>query len=72
VTATHANYRVGQLEELMAEATDSFREVPAEFDRPVLTFRRWRGLHRDDAAGRKAVYPAKISFPVLGLRLILE
>ena len=35
---THADYRLSQLEELEAESIHIFREVAAEFEKPVLMF----------------------------------
>ena len=35
---THADYRLSQLDELESESIHIFREVAAEFERPVLMF----------------------------------
>jgi hypothetical protein len=38
MTQTHADYRLNQLDELEAESIHIFREVAAEFEKPVLMF----------------------------------
>ncbi|MEO7351562.1 MAG: sulfate adenylyltransferase small subunit, partial [Marmoricola sp.] len=38
MTQTHADYRLSQLDQLEAESIHIFREVAAEFEKPVLMF----------------------------------
>jgi hypothetical protein len=38
MTVTHADYRLSQLDQLEAESIHIFREVAAEFEKPVLMF----------------------------------
>src|SRR6476661_8549844 len=38
MSTTHADYRLSQLDELEAESIHIFREVAAEFEKPVLMF----------------------------------
>src|SRR6476661_1620464 len=38
MTDTHADYRLSQLDQLEAESIHIFREVAAEFEKPVLMF----------------------------------
>ena len=38
MSSTHADYRLSQLDELEAESIHIFREVAAEFEKPVLMF----------------------------------
>jgi sulfate adenylyltransferase subunit 2 len=61
----HADYRLSQLDELEAEAIHIFREVAAEFEKPVLMFSGGKDSICMMRLAEKAFYPAKIPFPVL-------
>ena len=61
----HADYRLSQLEELEAEAIHIFREVTAEFEKPVLMFSGGKDSITMLRLAEKAFFPAKIPFPVL-------
>ncbi|MBA3310234.1 MAG: sulfate adenylyltransferase subunit CysD [Nocardioidaceae bacterium] len=61
----HADYRLSQLDELEAEAIHIFREVAAEFEKPVLMFSGGKDSITMMRLAEKAFYPAKIPFPVL-------
>jgi sulfate adenylyltransferase subunit 2 len=61
----HADYRLSQLEELEAESIHIFREVAAEFERPVLLFSGGKDSICMMRLAEKAFYPAKIPFPVM-------
>ncbi len=65
MTETHADYRLSQLEELEAESIHIFREVAAEFEKPVLMFSGGKDSIVMLRLAEKAFYPAKIPFPVL-------
>jgi sulfate adenylyltransferase subunit 2 len=62
---THADYRMSQLDELEAESIHIFREVAAEFEKPVLMFSGGKDSITMMRLAEKAFYPAKIPFPVL-------
>jgi len=62
---THADYRLSQLDELEAESIHIFREVAAEFEKPVLMFSGGKDSICMMRLAEKAFYPAKIPFPVL-------
>jgi sulfate adenylyltransferase subunit 2 len=62
---THADYRLSQLDELEAESIHIFREVTAEFEKPVLMFSGGKDSIVMMRLAEKAFYPAKIPFPVL-------
>ena len=64
-TVTHADYRLSQLDELEPEAIHIFREVAAEFEKPVLMFSGGKDSIVMLRLAEKAFYPAKIPFPVL-------
>ena len=64
-TTTHADYRLSQLDELEAESIHIFREVAAEFEKPVLMFSGGKDSIVMLRLAEKAFYPAKIPFPVL-------
>ncbi len=64
-TSTHADYRLSQLDELEAESIHIFREVAAEFEKPVLMFSGGKDSIVMMRLAEKAFYPAKIPFPVL-------
>jgi sulfate adenylyltransferase subunit 2 len=61
----HADYRLSQLDELEAESLHIFREVAAEFEKPVLMFSGGKDSIVMMRLAEKAFYPAKIPFPVL-------
>jgi sulfate adenylyltransferase subunit 2 len=65
MTTTHADYRMSQLDELEAESLHIFREVAAEFEKPVLMFSGGKDSIVMLRLAEKAFYPAKIPFPVL-------
>jgi sulfate adenylyltransferase subunit 2 len=65
MTETHADYRLSQLDELEAESIHIFREVAAEFEKPVLMFSGGKDSIVMMRLAEKAFYPAKIPFPVL-------
>ncbi|UDY23101.1 sulfate adenylyltransferase subunit CysD [Nocardioides sp. Kera G14] len=62
---TSTNYRLSQLDQLEAESIHIFREVAAEFERPVLMFSGGKDSIVMMRLAEKAFYPAKIPFPVL-------
>ncbi len=61
----HADYRLSQLDELEAESIHIFREVAAEFEKPVLMFSGGKDSIVMLRLAEKAFFPAKIPFPVL-------
>jgi len=61
----HADYRLSQLDELEAESIHIFREVAAEFERPVLLFSGGKDSICMMRLAEKAFFPAKIPFPVM-------
>jgi len=65
VTQTHADYRLSQLDQLEAESIHIFREVAAEFEKPVLLFSGGKDSIVMLRLAEKAFYPAKIPFPVM-------
>ena len=65
MTTTHADYRLSQLDELEAESIHVFREVAAEFEKPVLMFSGGKDSIVMLRLAEKAFFPAKIPFPVL-------
>ena len=65
MTRTHADYRLSQLDQLEAESIHIFREVAAEFEKPVLMFSGGKDSIVMMRLAEKAFYPAKIPFPVL-------
>ncbi|GAA4415530.1 sulfate adenylyltransferase subunit CysD [Georgenia halophila] len=62
---THADYRLSQLDELESESIHIFREVAAEFEKPVLMFSGGKDSIVMLRLAEKAFYPARIPFPVL-------
>ena len=62
---THTDYRLSQLDQLEAESIHIFREVAAEFEKPVLMFSGGKDSIVMLRLAEKAFYPAKIPFPVL-------
>jgi sulfate adenylyltransferase subunit 2 len=63
--ATHTDYQLSQLDQLEAESIHIFREVAAEFEKPVLMFSGGKDSIVMMRLAEKAFYPAKIPFPVL-------
>jgi sulfate adenylyltransferase subunit 2 len=61
----HPDYRLSQLDELEAESIHIFREVAAEFEKPVLMFSGGKDSIVMLRLAEKAFFPAKIPFPVL-------
>ncbi len=58
-------YRLSQLDQLEAESIHVFREVAAEFERPVLLFSGGKDSIVMLRLAQKAFHPARIPFPVL-------
>ena len=65
MSQTHADYRLSQLDQLEAESIHIFREVAAEFEKPVLMFSGGKDSIVMLRLAEKAFFPAKIPFPVL-------
>ncbi|NYG54706.1 sulfate adenylyltransferase subunit CysD [Nocardioides perillae] len=65
MTETHADYRLSQLDQLEAESIHIFREVAAEFEKPVLMFSGGKDSIVMLRLAEKAFYPAKIPFPIM-------
>lgn len=63
-TSTH-DYRLSQLDQLEAESIHIFREVAAEFEKPVLMFSGGKDSIVMLRLAEKAFFPAKIPFPVM-------
>jgi sulfate adenylyltransferase subunit 2 len=61
----HSDYRLTQLDELEAESIHIFREVAAEFEKPVLLFSGGKDSICMLRLAEKAFFPAKIPFPVM-------
>src|SRR5690625_2070860 len=59
------DYRVNHLDHLEAESLHTFREVAAEFERPVLLFSGGKDAICMLRLAEKAFYPARIPFPVM-------
>ena len=59
-----SSYRVNHIQQLESEAIFVLREVAAQFDNPVMMFRR-KGLNSDGSFGIKSFHPAKLPFPLL-------
>jgi sulfate adenylyltransferase subunit 2 len=59
------DYRLSHLDELEAESIHIFREVAAEFEKPVLMFSGGKDSIVMLRLAEKAFHPAKIPFPVL-------
>ncbi|MFN8076771.1 MAG: sulfate adenylyltransferase subunit CysD [Kineosporiaceae bacterium] len=64
-TAGPQEYRLSQLDTLEAEAIHIFREVAAEFERPVLLFSGGKDSIVMLRLAEKAFAPARIPFPVM-------
>jgi sulfate adenylyltransferase subunit 2 len=65
MTQTHADYQLSQLDQLEAESIHIFREVAAEFEKPVLMFSGGKDSIVMLRLAEKAFHPARIPFPVL-------
>ena len=65
MTNTHVDYQLSQLDQLEAESIHIFREVAAEFEKPVLMFSGGKDSIVMLRLAEKAFFPAKIPFPVL-------
>lgn len=65
MTQTHPDYRLSQLDQLEAESIHIFREVAAEFEKPVLMFSGGKDSIVMLRLAEKAFWPAKIPFPIL-------
>ena len=65
MTTTHADYRLSQLDELEAESIHIFREVAAEFEKPVLLFSGGKDSIVMARLAEKAFWPARIPFPLM-------
>ncbi|UFN46604.1 sulfate adenylyltransferase subunit CysD [Nocardioides okcheonensis] len=65
MTNTHADYQLSQLDQLEAESIHIFREVAAEFEKPVLMFSGGKDSIVMLRLAEKAFYPAKIPFPIM-------
>jgi sulfate adenylyltransferase subunit 2 len=65
MTQTHSDYRLSQLDQLEAESIHIFREVAAEFEKPVLMFSGGKDSIVMLRLAEKAFYPAKIPFSIL-------
>ncbi len=65
MTHTHSDYRLSQLDQLEAESIHIFREVAAEFEKPVLMFSGGKDSIVMLRLAEKAFFPAKIPFPIL-------
>ena len=62
---SNANYQLSQLDILESESIYIFREVIAEFERPVLLFSGGKDSIVMLRLAEKAFYPARIPFPVM-------
>ncbi len=65
MSQTHADYRLSQLDQLEAESIHIFREVAAEFEKPVLMFSGGKDSIVMLRLAEKAFFPAKLPFPLL-------
>ena len=62
---THADYQLSQLDQLEAESIHIFREVAAEFEKPVLMFSGGKDSIVMLRLAEKAFFPSKVPFPLL-------
>ena len=65
MTQSHADYQLSQLDQLEAESIHIFREVAAEFEKPVLMFSGGKDSIVMLRLAEKAFFPAKLPFPLL-------
>ncbi len=65
MTTLQSDYRLSQLDQLEAESIHIFREVAAEFEKPVLMFSGGKDSIVMLRLAEKAFFPAKLPFPVL-------
>src|ERR1700756_501933 len=65
MSAPSSNYELTHLQALEAESMHIFREVAAEFERPVLLFSGGKDSVVMLHVARKAFWPAPIPFPVM-------
>ncbi|WP_182377786.1 sulfate adenylyltransferase subunit CysD [Nocardioides sp. WS12] len=65
MTQTRTDYRLSQLDQLEAESIHIFREVAAEFEKPVLMFSGGKDSIVMLRLAEKAFFPAKIPFSIL-------
>ncbi len=65
MSQTQSDYRLSQLDQLEAESIHIFREVAAEFEKPVLMFSGGKDSIVMLRLAEKAFYPAKIPFSIL-------
>ena len=65
MTTTHVDYQLSQLDQLEAESIHIFREVAAEFEKPVLMFSGGKDSIVMLRLAEKAFFPAKLPFPLL-------
>ena len=65
MTATHVDYRLSQLDQLEAESIHIFREVAAEFEKPVLLFSGGKDSIVLLRLAEKAFRPGDVPFPVM-------
>ena len=65
MTQTHSDYQLSQLDQLEAESIHIFREVAAEFEKPVLMFSGGKDSIVMLRLAEKAFFPAKVPFPLL-------
>jgi sulfate adenylyltransferase subunit 2 len=65
VSKGHADYRLSQLDVLESESVHIFREVAAEFERPVLLFSGGKDSVVMLKLAEKAFWPGRIPFPVM-------
>ena len=63
MTQTHADYRLSQLDQLEAESIHIFREVAAEFEKPVLMFSGGKDSIVMLRLAEKAFYPGEDPLP---------
>ena len=63
MTVTHADYQLSQLDQLEAESIHIFREVAAEFEKPVLMFSGGKDSIVMMRLAEKAFYPGEDPLP---------
>ena len=65
MTETATDYRLSQVDTLESESIHVFREVAAEFERPVLLFSGGKDSIVMLALAERAFWPARVPFPVM-------